>query len=123
MNAPHPARPAGKDAHSTAHFRRQRLTALANIPLVLFFLFVIITRAGADHETMHAFLAQVPVAAALLALLASALWHMHLGMQTIIEDYVHHDALKFFALALNLLFPLGIGLLCVLSVLRIFLNG
>ena len=114
-NAPH------KTHDGTGHFLRQRLTALANIPLGLFFLFVAVTHAGADYETARAFLARPWVTAALLAFLGSAIWHMYLGMQTIIEDYVHHDACKPFAVGANLLFCVGVGLVCLLSALRIFL--
>ena len=109
--------------HGTGHFLRQRLTALANIPLVLFFLFVVATRGRADHAAMLDFLSHPLAAAALLAFLVSVLWHMHLGMQTVIEDYVHHDALKPLALAANLLFCLGVGLACLLSTARLFLSG
>ena len=107
----------------TGHFWKQRLTALANIPLALFFLFVVITHANADYATMREFLGNTMVSAALLAFLVSALWHMCLGMQIVIEDYIHGAAMKLFALALNLLFSLGIGLLCVLAAFRIWLGA
>lgn len=112
----------GATRSGTDHFLKQRLTALANIPLVLFFLFVIVTHAHADYETMRAFLRHTLVSAALLALLGSAIWHMRLGMQVIIEDYIHHEALKLFALAANLLFSLGVGLICILAVFRILFD-
>lgn len=120
MNTTHSKAPQ-KTHDGTGHFLRQRLTALANIPLGLFFLFVVVAYAGADYETARAFLSRPWVSAAMLAFLGSALWHMYLGMQTIIEDYVHHDACKLLAVAANLLFCVGVGLVCLLSALRIFL--
>ena len=107
---------------STGHFLKQRLTALANIPLVLFFLYVAVAYAGADYETMRAFLGNTLVSAALLGFIVSALWHMYLGMQIVIEDYIHGEALKLFMLALNFLFCLGAGLVSVLSALRIWIG-
>ncbi|MCY4035765.1 MAG: succinate dehydrogenase, hydrophobic membrane anchor protein [Hyphomicrobiales bacterium] len=106
---------------STAHFLKQRLTALANIPLALFFLYALMTHAGADYETMRAFLSNPLVSAALLGFIVSALWHMYLGMQIIIEDYIHGEALKLFVLALNFLFCLSVGFVSVLSALRIWM--
>ena len=111
------------DMNGTPSFIWQRLTALANIPLALFFLFALLAHADADHAAVRAFLAQIPVAAALLAFIVSALFHAHIGMTVIIEDYVHHDALKPLALTANLLFCLGTGLACLLSAMRLFFSG
>ena len=80
-------------AHSgTETFWRQRMTAVANIPLVIFLILAIVTHIGADYETIHGFLARPLVALAMLALVISATIHMRIGLKEIIEDYVHGGA-------------------------------
>ena len=82
-------------AHTgTGHFWHQRLTAIALIPLTLFFVSLLPNLAGATY-TEFVTLMQFPVTPIVLALLVGVgLWHMKLGLQTIIEDYVHSEGCK-----------------------------
>ncbi len=81
-------------AHEGAdHFWRQRLTAVANVPLVLFLVWMLITHVGADHATVAGFLGQPLVAVIMVMLLLSAAIHMRIGMQVVIVDYVHGEGL------------------------------
>ena len=106
-------------AHSgTETFWRQRMTAVANIPLVIFLILAIVTHIGADYETIHGFLARPLVALAMLALVISATIHMRIGLKEIIEDYVHGGA-KMIAILLATFFAAGVGLSCVVAILRI----
>jgi succinate dehydrogenase / fumarate reductase, membrane anchor subunit len=107
-------------AHAGAdHFWRQRLTAVANIFLVPFLVWLIVTLAGADYATVKGTLAKPQIAIPLLLLVVSGLVHMRLGMQVIIEDYVHSEGHKIVALMLSSFFAFAVGLVCVFAVLKL----
>jgi succinate dehydrogenase / fumarate reductase membrane anchor subunit len=106
----------------TDTFWRQRMTAVANIPLVLFLILSIVTHIGAGYDEVRAYLAQPIVALALLALVISATIHMRIGLKEIIEDYVHGGA-KVVAILLATFFAAGVGLACVIAILKIGLGS
>ena len=107
-------------AHAGAeHFWRQRLTAVANIFLASFLIWLIVTLAGAEYATVKGTLAKPQIAIPLLLLVVSGLIHMRLGMQVIIEDYVHSEGRKIVALMLSSFFAFGVGLVCVFAVLKL----
>ncbi len=84
----------GPSRTGTSHWWHQRLTAIALIPLTLFLVGLLPSLAGATHREFVA-LMQIPATPiALVLLIGVGLWHMKLGLQTVIEDYVHHDGLK-----------------------------
>src|SRR3989337_3143661 len=113
----------GAANRGTETFWRQRVTAVANIPLVLFLILSIVTHIGADYETIRAYLAQPVVAIAMLALVISAAIHMRIGLKEIIEDYVHGEGAKIAAIALATFFAAGLGLASVLAILKIGLGS
>ena len=106
----------------TETFWRQRVTAVANIPLVLFLIWSIVTHIGAGYGEVRSFLAQPIVALLLLALVISAAIHMRIGLKEIIEDYVH-GGLKAIAILLATFFAAGVGLACVVAILKISLGS
>jgi succinate dehydrogenase / fumarate reductase membrane anchor subunit len=111
-------------AHSgTETFWRQRLTAVANVPLVIFLIWSIVTHIGADYGTVKDYLARPLVAAAMLALVISAAIHMRIGLKEIIEDYVHGDGAKIAAVILATFFAVGVGLASVLAIVKISLGS
>jgi succinate dehydrogenase / fumarate reductase membrane anchor subunit len=112
----------GSARKGTETFWRQRLTAIANIPLVIFLILAIVTHIGADYEQVRAYLAQPLVALALLALVISASIHMRIGLKEIIEDYVHGGA-KLIAILAATFFSFGAGLACVAAILKISLGS
>jgi succinate dehydrogenase / fumarate reductase membrane anchor subunit len=116
------ARGLGAAHRGTETFWRQRMTAVANVPLVIFLILSIITHIGADYETVRAYLAQPVVAIAMLALVISAAIHMRIGLKEIIEDYVHGGA-KVVAILLATFFAAGVGLACVIAILKIGLGS
>jgi len=109
----------GSAKEGTDHFWKQRLTAVANIFLVCFLLVLLVKLAGADHATVKRALARPQNAIALLLLILSGVMHMRLGMQTIIEDYVHSEGRKIAALMLNSFFAILIGITSVFAVLKL----
>jgi succinate dehydrogenase / fumarate reductase membrane anchor subunit len=117
------ARGLGSARGGTRTFWRQRLTAIANIPLVIFLILAIVTHIGAGYGELRAFLAQPPVAIAMLALTISAAIHMRIGLKEIVEDYVHGEGAKLAARLLATFFAVGLGLACVFAILKIAFEG
>ena len=111
----------GSAKKGTEHFWLQRVTAFANIPLTVFFVSAIVAHAGADYVTVTAFLSRPIVALVMLLLILSMVWHMRLGLQVVIEDYIHGHMAKLLALILNTFFALAVGTASVLAILKLTL--
>lgn len=109
----------GSAKEGSDHFWMQRLTAVANLVLAIFLIISLVRIAGADYQTVRDFLAFPVNAILLLGLIISGTIHMRLGMQVIIEDYVHSEGVKIVALMLNTFFAILIGLSCIYAVLKI----
>ena len=108
----------GSAKSGTEHFWQQRLTALANLPLLLFFAWFIISHIGTSRAEVIASLKNPLIAIALLLTLASVFWHMRLGMQVVIEDYVHGHGRKLLALLFNTAFVIVMFALSAYAVLK-----
>jgi succinate dehydrogenase / fumarate reductase membrane anchor subunit len=109
----------GSAREGTGHFWRQRLTAVANVPLILFFVGLVVSLNGASHAEVRQTLANPFVALLVVLILGSALYHMKLGMQSIIEDYIHGEGLKIALVMLNIFFPIVIGAVSLFALLKI----
>jgi succinate dehydrogenase / fumarate reductase membrane anchor subunit len=113
----------GSAHEGTTHFWRQRLTAIANVPLTLFFVGLLVSLNGAGFAETRAVLSNPFVALVLLAFIVSALYHMRLGMQVIIEDYIHGEAMKLALLILNTFFAAAVGIAAAFALLKLAFGG
>lgn len=113
------ARYLGSARDGTDHFWKQRVTALANIFLGLFLVWLVASLAGAGYQTAKSALHHPVIAIGLGALVISGTIHMRLGMQTIIEDYVHTEGTKIVLLVLNTFFAAGIALASLFAILKL----
>ena len=112
----------GSAKKGTHHFWMQRVTALANIPLTSFLMGAIVVHAGSDYTTMTGFLGHPVVGVIMLLLIVSATHHMRLGLQVVIEDYVHGEATKLLAIMANQFFALTIAVACGLAVVKLVIG-
>jgi succinate dehydrogenase / fumarate reductase, membrane anchor subunit len=108
----------GSAKSGTEHFWQQRLTAMANLVLLLFTVWFILAHLGAARPEMIASLKNPFVAAGLLLTLISVTWHMRLGLQVVIEDYVHSEARKIALLTLNMFFVYALTAVGAFSILK-----
>lgn len=113
----------GAAHHGTETFWRQRLTAVANVPLVIFLIAFLVTHAGASYDKVKASLANPVVAVLMLALIWSAAIHMRIGLREIIEDYVHGKLCKTASLMLATFFAAIVALASTLAILKISFGG
>lgn len=113
------ARGLGSAKAGTEHWWRERVTAVALVPLSIFLVVVVVSLIGADHQAATAMMGHPLAAVGLILALATLAWHMQLGMQVIIEDYVHEPAWKVAALMANSFFAVAVALLGVFAVLKI----
>ncbi len=112
-----PAQSAAKAA--TADAWRMRVTSIALVPLAIGFVCVILKLIGKDYAAAHAELGHTAPALLILLFLLAGIIHMKIGMQSIIDDYVHAARWKEAALMGNLFFSVVIGMACVYAVLKI----
>lgn len=90
----------GSARHGGEHWLKQRLTAVGNILLTIWFVVSLLLMPNFEHATLAQWLAQPVVAVPMILMIANIFWHARLGLQVLIEDYVHDDGLKFATMAL-----------------------
>jgi len=113
----------GTAKDGTGHFWHQRLTSLANIPLIGFFIWQMVSLNGATHAQVVERMSSPLVAAVMLLVIGAGIYHMKLGMQVIIEDYVPGEGAKFFLLITNIFFSIAVGLICAIAILKLSFAG
>jgi succinate dehydrogenase membrane anchor subunit len=113
----------GSAKEGTGHFWNQRLTALANVPLTIFLVWLVVRLAGAQRAELVQVLGNPLVSGFLVLSIFSFVWHMKLGMQVVIEDYVPGEGLKIFLIISNIFFCVGIALLSAAAVFKLAFGG
>jgi succinate dehydrogenase / fumarate reductase membrane anchor subunit len=117
------ARGLGPAREGVNHWIRQRLTAISNIVLVLWFVFSAIALAGAGYGEVRAWLASPVPASLMILLVISTFYHARLGVQVVVEDYVHHEGAKIASLAAVTLITFGLAVACIVAVLKVAIGS
>nr|WP_272214040.1 succinate dehydrogenase, hydrophobic membrane anchor protein [Marinicella sp. W31]MDC2875748.1 succinate dehydrogenase, hydrophobic membrane anchor protein [Marinicella sp. W31] len=113
----------GSSKEGTGHFWMQRMTAVALVPLFIFFILFVIAHLGASYEAVTASLANPFVSVLMAMMVLAGLIHMRIGMQEVIDDYIHNELLKLSALMANTFFTVLVGGFCIFALLKIAFVG
>ncbi len=113
------ARGLGSARAGSHHWWAQRLTAVALVPLTLWFIFSVIHLSGASHDRVIDWLSSPWTLAPMLALIVATFHHLQLGLQVVIEDYVHDERFKMPSIMLIKGLSVILALVCIVSVLKI----
>lgn len=113
----------GSAKEGTDHFWKQRLTGVANLFFAIFLIALILKLAGADYATVTETIGNPLYGLPLILLAISMAIHMRLGMQVIIEDYIHGEGLKIVLLILNTFFAFFVAAAAVFAVLKLSFGG
>jgi len=109
----------GAAGHGVEHWWLHRMTAVSNVPLIVAFVVIVAGLAGRSHPEALAIVSNPLVAILLVLCFLSVTNHMRLGLQIVIEDYVHDKGWKIVALMANNFFAAVIAVVCLYSVLKI----
>ena len=105
------------------HWWHQRVTAVANLGLLLWFVITLVRLPALDYATVVAWLRQPVAAIPMLLLIVSVFYHFRLGVQVFIEDYLHNEGTKLLALLMLNFYALGGAAAAVFAVLKIALGA
>ena len=100
------------------HWRVERVTAIALVPLTVWFVYAVLHLLGSQQFAVHRFVHNPVNSVLLLALVAMTFHHMQLGLQVVMEDYISSPKWQPVAILLNKAVALLLGLLCAVSILR-----
>ena len=109
----------GASHSGTADFWRQRLTAVAMTLLIIPVLVVVMTLLGRNQAGAAQILGSLPIAVILLLFIIASTWHMKIGMQVVIEDYVHDELAKFVLIMANTFFAIAVALTSIYGILKL----
>jgi succinate dehydrogenase / fumarate reductase, membrane anchor subunit len=109
----------GSAKSGTEHFWRQRLTAVANIPLTIAAIAILITLLGRNQAAVAQILGSHAVSIIMMLFVISITIHMRIGMAAIIEDYVHDESAKLTLLMANTFFTIAVGLTSIYGIFKL----
>ena len=113
----------GAGHSGVGHWSRQRLTAISNLLLVLWFVFSAIGLSGAGYAEVRAWLASPISASLMILLILSICYHARLGLQVVVEDYVHHEPARLATLVAIPLIVTALAVTCIVAVLKVSLGS
>lgn len=115
----HKVQGLGPSHSGTGHFWRQRVTAVALVPLGLWFLYAILGLIDTNEVAVLSFLSKPWNAILMAAFAATLLYHMALGLQDIVDDYVHTAGMKIFAVLAIRFVWIAATVTCIFALLRV----
>jgi succinate dehydrogenase / fumarate reductase, membrane anchor subunit len=113
------ARGLGSAKSGAAHWWAQRLTAAALVPLTLWFICAAVRLVGASHDDMLAWIANPIPIVLLIALVLATFYHLALGLQVVIEDYVQSEPVRLITLLATKSLIILLALTCLVSILKL----
>lgn len=113
----------GSAKEGTGHFWLQRVSGVALVPLVVFFVGLLVCLNGASYADVRAALANPLISVIMALFIITGIYHMRLGMQVVVEDYIHSEGLKIVLLMLNTFFSVSIGIASLFAILKLSFGG
>jgi succinate dehydrogenase / fumarate reductase membrane anchor subunit len=113
------ARGLGAAKSGAAHWWAQRVTAIALVPLTLWFVYAALGLVGASHAEMLAWIGGPIPVVLFIALVLASFYHLALGLQVVIEDYVHGEAARLATLLVTKAVIILLALTCLISILKL----
>ena len=108
----------GSSHSGTTDFWRQRLTAVAMVLLIVPVIVVVLMLVGSNQAGAKQIFSSVPIAIVMLLFIAASAWHMKIGMQVVIEDYVHNEKIKLACVMANNFFCIAVALASIYAILK-----
>lgn len=112
----------GASGHGVEHWWLQRITAVSNVPLIIAFVIIVAALAGSSYQDAIAIVSHPLVAIILILAVISVTNHMRLGMQVIIEDYVHEKGTKIAAVIANNFYAVIVAVACLYAIVKVSLG-
>ena len=109
----------GASHSGTGDFWRQRLTAVAMLLLILPVIVIVLMMLGSNQAGAKVTLGSPLVAIIMLLFIVASAWHMKIGMQVVIEDYVHSEMVKLAAIMANNFFSVAVALASIYAILKL----
>lgn len=113
----------GSAKHGGEHWLQQRTTAIGNLLLTTWLVVSLLLMPNFEQRTLAQWLAQPTVAVPMILMLVSVFWHARLGLQVLIEDYVHDEALKFGAMTLLNFYVVAGAVFGIFTVAKLAFTG
>jgi succinate dehydrogenase / fumarate reductase membrane anchor subunit len=112
-------RSLGASHSGTGDFWRQRLTAVAMTLLIVPVIVIMMMMLSSNQAGAAQILSSLPIAIVLLLFIIASAWHMKIGMQVVIEDYIHNEKLKLATIMANNFFSLAVALASIYAILKL----
>ena len=113
----------GSAKHGAQHWLQQRLTAVGNIVLILWLIFSFLSLPALNHGAVTTWLSAPIVAVPMMLMIVSIFWHLKLGMQVMLEDYIHDEGLKLLSLVALNFYAVGGAALGLFAIAKIAFAG